>query len=238
MKTGERYFLWMACVLLILNLIGFGPSYFFGQAFDAPPLPLRTHIHGVIFSAWFVLFLVQTALIETGKVEHHKRLGILATGLAGAMVISALTILYFRAREYNGDTDTLLTTATLIWGNLALLVAFTTFITLGFLNRHRPAAHKRLMLMASVSMMGQALGRMARIERLRFLDGDMMNEAAYGLGGLLLLLVSLAVHDMRTRGRIHPVTLWGAPIFMVSIAFIGVFVRQTGFGQALILLLN
>ena len=75
----------MACVLLILNLIGFGPSYFFGQAFDAPPLPLRTHIHGVIFSAWFVLFLVQTSLIETGKVEHHKKLGILATGRAGAM---------------------------------------------------------------------------------------------------------------------------------------------------------
>ncbi len=232
----DRYFLAMAVLMIVLNVVGFAPSYFLKSFFDGPELPPYMHIHGAMFMSWFVLFFIQMWMIESRNVALHKKLGIAGAVLACGMVLSALTVLYFLVMEYHEFGGDLAVRAAVVWGNLALLTGFTTFVTLGFVFRSRPAAHKRLMLLASLSMMPQALGRMGRFEALRLNDSFFVNEAVYGLGGLVLLLVSLVIHDIVVRGRPHPAVMWGAPLFFGSIVVIGLVVPNTEFGQALILM--
>jgi hypothetical protein len=57
-------------------------------------LQLLLQVHGLVFSAWLVLFLVQTGLIAAGRVDVHRRLGIAGAILALAkLVLGTLTAL-------------------------------------------------------------------------------------------------------------------------------------------------
>jgi len=51
---------------------------------------LLIHIHGAVFSCWILLFIGQTSLIATKRVDWHRRLGLFGFGLACAMVLIGL----------------------------------------------------------------------------------------------------------------------------------------------------
>jgi uncharacterized membrane protein YozB (DUF420 family) len=234
----DRFFLGMAIVMLALNLVGFAPSYFLKGFFETPDLPLRTHIHGVIFISWFVLFAVQTSLVSRRRVDLHRRLGVIGVGLIVVMVVSGLAMLYFRAQEYSESAESLVSTTRVVWGNLALLSLFTGFAALGIVQRRRPQVHRRLMLLACLSMMGQSLGRLGRFPGLWLSDSFVLNEVVYGLGGLLALLLSMCVHDMWVDRRLHRVTWMGAPILLGSIVAAALFLPNVRFARELIEWLN
>lgn len=59
-----------------------------------------------------------------------------------------------------------------------------------------------------------------------------------GLGGLIALLAAIAVHDLLTRRRLHPVTLWDARILLGVIIGAGLVLPRISFAQALILWLH
>jgi uncharacterized membrane protein YozB (DUF420 family) len=58
--------------------------------FKAPPPNLLIHIHGVVFSCWILLLIVQTSLISAGRVDLHRRLGLVGFALACLVVILGL----------------------------------------------------------------------------------------------------------------------------------------------------
>jgi uncharacterized membrane protein YozB (DUF420 family) len=235
-RTG--FFFWIAILLLLLNIWGFAPTFFFRKQFNSPELPLVTQVHGAIFSAWFVLFIIQASLIRKRRIRLHKRFGIMGVVLAIFMIITGLIVLYFRVIEYPEDGSTLVGTTMVAWGNFVLLTAFSVFVFLGFRNRRVAPRHKRFMLLASMSMMGQSLGRIGRFPGMRLSDSFMLNEVVYGLGGLAALLLSIVIHDLIVRRRVHPVTAWGAPLLLASIIMAALLLPKTTFAQALILLLN
>ena len=224
--------------MLGINLVGFGPTYFFKAFFRTPDLPLRTHVHGIIFTSWFVLFLIQTTLVARRRVSLHRRLGTLAGLLLPAMVVSGLVIVYFRALEYDGTRDSLVTTTLVVLGNMAPLALFTGFAVLGILYRRRREVHRRLMLLASFGMMGQSLGRLGRFPAVQFSDAPLLNEVIFGLGGLVALLGSLCAYDLITRRRPHPVTAVGCPVFLGSILFAALVLPYTSVAQSIILWIN
>ena len=125
-----------------------------------------------------------------------------------------------------------------VWINLVLLSAFAIFASLGISLRRRSRAHKRLMLLASVSMMTQSLARIGRFPLLQLVEPAFLNEIIVGLGGLLILLLALVVYDVFIRRRPHPASLWGAPLLLVSIIFAAAVVPTTKFGQSLVLVLG
>lgn len=236
--SRDRFYVAMAWLLLAINFIGFAPTYFLEGVFDAPVLPLRTHIHGVLFTSWFVLFAVQTTLVARGELRLHRKLGVAGALLAGLMVASALVILYFRALEYSGTPGSMMGTTTVVWGNLALLALFTGFAATGIAMRRSPDVHKRLMLLASLSMMLQSLGRIGRAPVFQFSEIPLFGELVVGIGGLVLLLGAMFVHDLVADRRVHRVSLVGAPLLFVSILLSTTIVPRTAFAQGLILWLN
>lgn len=123
----------------------------------------------------------------------------------------------------------------LVWGNLAILAAFAAFVVLGLWFRRRPDAHKRLMLLATVSMMGQPIVRIGQIEAIRISEVRGTNDAIYGLGGLAVLLLLIVAYEVRSRGRPHPAVAIGAPALLGAIVFTGLLIPGSEMGRSFIL---
>jgi hypothetical protein len=236
-RSPDRFFVAMAAVMLAVNLIAFAPSYFLKPLFDTPELPLRTHVHGVVFSSWLVLFAVQTILVQRRHIQSHQRLGRVGALLAIVMVVSGSMILYYRALEFDGSEASLTNTTLVVSGNVALLFLFALFVGLGVAHRRRADWHRRFMLLASLSMMPQSLGRLGRLPLPRVTDA-LPNEVLFSLGGMLLLFAAVWVHDVVRRGRLHPVTGFGCPFVLGMIMLAAVAVPEMTGAHNLILWLN
>ncbi len=88
--------------------------------------------------------------------------------------------------------------------DMVLLAAFTA---LAIARRRDAQSHKRLMLLATVNLVTAAIARWPMI-------GAFGPPAYFGLTDLFI--VALAIWDFRTRGRLHPVTLWGGLLTLIS----------------------
>src|SRR6185436_12010738 len=62
-RSHHGFFVCMAALLLATVLVGFAPSFYLRAYFGAPPLPTYLQLHGVVLTAWFLLFFVQTSLV-------------------------------------------------------------------------------------------------------------------------------------------------------------------------------
>jgi hypothetical protein len=94
---------------------------------------------------------------------------------------------------------------------LAGMVLFATFLTLGVINRRKPASHKRLMLLASISLVGAPIARItAMIPQLPiWLDAAVFTA----------FTIAMSYWDVQTRGKVRPETLYGGPaIVLVTLA--------------------
>jgi len=87
---------------------------------------------------------------------------------------------------------------------------FAAFALAGLINRRRPEVHKRLMLLATMSLTIPAIARIS----LRSIAG--FPGVWTALLAINLFLLALAVHDLRTRGRLHEATLRGGGLLLLS----------------------
>ena len=87
------------------------------------------------------------------------------------------------------------------------MALFATFTALAIARRRDAQSHKRLMLLATVNLVTAAIARWPMI-------GALGPPAYFGLTDLFV--IALAVWDFRTRGRLHPVTLWGGLLILIS----------------------
>src|SRR3546814_15930758 len=80
--TRERWFhlCWMAAAMLVI-VAGFAPTWFLrpwlAQVQMLPITPL-VWLHGLLFTAWLLLFATQVGLVSGGKLPLHRSLGRLA----------------------------------------------------------------------------------------------------------------------------------------------------------------
>jgi hypothetical protein len=74
------------CALVVA---GFWPSYF-SKLFSAQSQPLTVLVHGALMTAWVALFIVQVSLVTMGRVDLHRRLGVLGFALLALILIVAV----------------------------------------------------------------------------------------------------------------------------------------------------
>ena len=87
------------------------------------------------------------------------------------------------------------------------MLLFALFVGLAIAMRRNTQTHKRCMLLATVNLATAAIARWPGVLSLG-------PPAFFGLTDLFL--VPLAIRDVRSRGRLHPVTLWGGLVIIVS----------------------
>jgi hypothetical protein len=85
---------------------------------------------------------------------------------------------------------------------------FAGFLAAALWWRGRPDVHKRLMLLATISLLPAATIRIP-------LPGDARPLLALVLA--LAFVIAQPLHDRLTRGKIHPVGLWGGIVFLASL---------------------
>jgi hypothetical protein len=105
-SSDRLFYSGMAIVMAALVFSGFAPTYFF-RLFGGGPsstvsggafTPL-VHVHGALFTAWVLLFVVQTALVAGHRVAVHRRLGLAGAGLAAAMILVGTSTAIATARR-------------------------------------------------------------------------------------------------------------------------------------------
>ena len=201
------------------TFIGFAPTYYLVGLNDAvtPVLTPRLHVHGALTTAWILLLVAQVRLISAGRRDVHKKLGIAGAAIAAAILVSGIFVAINSERRVHTDANagTLADPYVFLIFGFASAGLFAAFVTLGVLNRHRPDSHKRLMLLATMSLIVPALARIVT----QLVQGAVIPGMPGVVGGLFLMdlfLAALVIHDLATRGQLHPVTLWGGGFLLLS----------------------
>jgi hypothetical protein len=207
-KASERrFYSRMALFLVAVVFIGFAPSFYLRGVVPEyprpnPTLPPSVLFHGLMFTLWMALLVVQTQLIATRRTETHMALGTAAMLLAIALVpVMYLAAVWAVARESHPPfTDSLNWTAI----PLAVIPAFGILIYQAWRRRRESQWHKRLMLGATILF---AAG--PGFSRIPLAPPSFWGFTIQLLAGTALLYAPLFIWDRRTQGKVHPATWTG-----------------------------
>jgi hypothetical protein len=214
-RTSTGYFyVWMAAACVAVAFGGFAPTYWLqapaGTFVGAPII----HLHALLFSAWPLLLLSQTWLAANDRLEHHRAWGLAGVSLATAMLIIGVATAINSAVNNGAGGHEVAARAFMIVP-VSGIVLFACLVGAAIANIGRPEWHKRLMLVASISILQAAMARVFFMVKTGGGPGlrpglGAPQPVAITIGpGLVvdLLIVAGIVYDWRTRGRPHPAYL-------------------------------
>lgn len=205
----RRFFLGMAIALFAAVAVGFARSFFLRPLFPAWPSPSESifYVHGAAYTAWIVLLVTQAALVNAGRTDLHRRIGPYGAVLAAAMVILGTLAALTAARRPGGFIGVPVPPLSFLAIPLFDMVLFPLFVGLAIAKRRNAQSHKRLMLLATIGLVTAAVARW---------PGVLAGGPLLFFGLTDLFIVALAVWDFRSLGKLHPVTLWGGLLVIVS----------------------
>lgn len=215
--NDRRLYILAAILTPLIVLLGFARTYYLKPFFNTPDLAGRiVHLHGIVMTAWILLFVAQISLVATRRTKVHQRLGILGAGLAAFVVIvGVMTALYAAARDAIPGPDGL----RFLIIPLGDMLIFSILISLALYFRRRLDVHKRLMLLAAINILTPAI---ARIPLDFIANGGPL--VFFGLTDLCLLAV--VAFDTLKHRRLHPVFLWGS-IFLIAMQPLRILIAGT-----------
>ena len=212
LRLGNRrfdnlFFSAMALLVLVSVVVGFSQTYF------VEPLPnLIVKVHAAVFSLWILLLIIQTSLIGTHQVQVHRRLGLLGFGLSCLVVIFGVLVATENlVRNYPGfhPGDGGVSFRSFYAITLSDMLMFSVLIYFAFRKRFDPPAHKRLVLIATFSLMDAAFDRWP-------IHVTWWDDRVTPLLCVYPLLLLLMAYDRWSMKRIQPATKW-ATLFLIIV---------------------
>ena len=206
-QSEHRYYSVVAVTVTLTVVAAFVPLYTLRLLRHDPNLTLLVHAHGLVMASWTALFLTQTLLIANHRIGLHRRLGVYGAGLAPlVLMVGVETVINAAVRRSHN-----IYSARFLWMLAAFdglaLATFAGLVGAALWLRRRSDYHKRLMVLAMLSLLGPAFGR--------------LTEYAKGLRGgsdigVLLLcagtVIACAVLDTVKSHRLHPAFVWGGSL--------------------------
>jgi len=192
-RFDSLFFSGMAVLIVASVFVGFAHSYYLAGVFKAPLPNLLVHIHGAVFSCWILLLIAQTSLVAGGRVDLHRRLGLLGFALACLVTILGLLAAtdslgrHFRPGEAGMGVRAFYTVT------LTTMLAFATLTYFAFRNRFNPAAHKRLIMIATIAILDAAFERWP-------IPVAWWGESAAALLCTVPMLLLIVGYDLWSRG--------------------------------------
>jgi FtsH-binding integral membrane protein len=206
-RIENVFFSGMALLILTTVFIGFARSYFLAGVFRAPLPGAIIHIHGAAFSCWILLLIAQVSLVTAGRVDIHRKLGLAGFGLACLMVILGVLAATNSLSRGFAPPGSGMDPKTFFVIPLADMLVFATLVFFAYRARFNPSAHKRLILIATITLMDAPTGRppFNVITAHPFLDGAFTWV-------FLLLLVG---YDLWSTRRVQRATIWAGLFLLI-----------------------
>lgn len=203
---ARRLYIAAALIAIFIVFAGFARTFYLKLAFGTPALPLLLHAHGLVMSSWFVLFLTQAWLVSNGNVRLHRKLGIFGACLAATVVALGCTVAIYAVRT--GHTPPGVPPLSFLLTPLGDMLVFASLIGCALALRRRSDFHKRLMLLATLSLLTAAITRIP----VDFLFHKIVTDFSLTI---FVVLACVAWDTFRNR-RLHPAFGWGALLIVVS----------------------
>ena len=214
----RRFYTGMALIVLASVFLGFSRTYFLKPWFPeaaslAPPEPFFFYVHGVCFTAWIILLVVQPVLVANRRVDLHRRVGWFGAVLAAVVVVVGAIGALLAAHRPGGFIGVPVPPEQFLLTPVTDLALFAVFVVLAIVSRRDTQSHKRFMLLATIGLLDAAV--------IRWPLGDM----TAGIGAspwtrtdicVDLFLVPMIIWDILSRGRVHRVTLIGGLAVIAS----------------------
>jgi uncharacterized membrane protein YozB (DUF420 family) len=200
-KADRLFFTGMALASALALFLGFLPSYFHRSA-ELPSLTLLYQLHGAFFTAWVALLVAQTALVAGHRTDIHRTLGVAGVVLAVVVFVVGVAVSVETLRRNGGPPG----------GDprrffaipVGDIIVFGALVSTAVVQRRHSEVHKRLMLLATLSLLTAAVGRCLRQVG--------MGGAPNLFFGTDVFVLVLILYDLASRGRVHPATLWGGAL--------------------------
>ena len=222
-RTTGTFYVWMAGLFVLIAFSGFAETYWLqlpAGTFTGAPL---LHLHGLLFSAWTIFFLVQTWLAASGRLQNHRAWGVAGVSLATAMVFVGMAtgIASMQKGVAEGFGHAARAFAIVPITAVAL---FAVLVAWAVATVKKPETHKRLMMLATMAILQAPIGRFFFLTvgggggpGSRPGSGPPAPVATTVVPGLIVaMLILLAiVYDWRKRDRPHPAYLIGGPVVVI-----------------------
>lgn len=204
----HRFFLTVAVLFPLITVIGFAPSYYFKPLFHTPPLPgPLVHVHGLLMSAWVILFSVQAYLISAKRVRLHMTLGMLSIALAAAMIVVGSMTGYAAAAR--GAAFPGYTAHEFFIVPVGDMIIFAILFAAIILTRKDAASHKRLVLVSVVNFIGPSIARLP----FPFIPAL---GAWYFFGVPSIIGIALVIADTYRNGKLNRAFAAGMSLIVLS----------------------
>ena len=205
----RRFYFFLGLLLAAIVFIGFARTFYLNSYFARHHLTVLSILHGIVFSSWIVLLVVQSALISSKQVRIHRRLGYASIALVVLIVAFALA-LTIRSAQRGFTPPGAPPPLNFMAVNFADVVLFPSIVGVALWYRNRPEIHKRLMVVATIAILAPATARIVLL-----FSSNAILFKAYGIS--LAILLSCMLYDYLTHRRVHPAYIWGGLVFLLSI---------------------
>jgi hypothetical protein len=156
----RRLYMSAALLFSVVVLIGFARTYYLKIVFDPTPLPsLLVHLHGLLMSAWVVMFMIQVRLIAAREVRIHQRLGWGVIGLAVLIIVVGFGTAVRAAKYGLRSSPPGIPPQAFLIVPLFDLLMFALLLGGAIYYRKRSAEHKRMMLLTAINFLPPAIAR-------------------------------------------------------------------------------
>lgn len=201
----RQFYTGMAIAAAAVVFLGFAPTFYL-RTIDVP-LPTYLQVHGVFFTTWMALFIVQNALIATRHISVHRRLGWATAVLALVMVVVGTTagIWSMRREVEAGNVSQALAFLTTPLFSMAV---FAVLVAVAITRRRDAQTHKRLMLLATISILDAAVAR---------LPFQLLRSSTWAYLAITDVFLAVAIlYDVVSRRRVHPAYVWGTVLIVIE----------------------
>ena len=205
-RFQPSFFLWMTLLMAVLVFGGFGMTYFYPLATGTfPPAPPVVHLHGIVFSSWMILLLVQAFLVNVRNVALHRSLGTFGIALATAVMFMGALITLIGGVGAAGLSNPGANYYHGMYLGLLAVTGFGTLFVLAMRTVRTPDVHRRMILFATLLILPPGVHRIYMVP---------FGLSEFPVLPMYLTLDALAIalltHEWRNTGRISGYSMIGA----------------------------
>jgi hypothetical protein len=213
-EDRKIYLAWVG--LMWAGLIaGFGLDIPYQFLREVPRPTWVTYVHGAVFTGWMFILTIQVVLIQSKRFALHQKIGKLALWWAALMMILGPAAFLTKDAQLLAHPLADQSFLPFMAVNISDIGGFGLFTAAGYVLRRDPASHKRMMMLAMVSVADPGFSRITGTLMVPFPDTFWPYMIATFYGNFLLLGL-MAGWDLWRRGTLNRSFAIGAVVLVAG----------------------